>query len=534
MSKFAKLIRNPRQFLLDSKVWRRALLAPRHVSFFAARSAGFPPTQVSHEWERSLIERIAALVPVLLVPDDSEAGGDWIAVRRMDQQRLTQAIAALADPTWQVQLYGARNANFAVTPHRLFALDDFLTKQKHVTAAFEQTLDGRPQQVQLRFEFWEDNGQHLTSPRRNPIARRLSKHVVDDLGLFKPGRPRHVQELIRHPLPTTCQFDIDVVYTWVNHRDPEWRRMYARAVGDLSIASSQDDGRSLDRFLSRDELKYSLRSVAAFAPWVRRIHIVSNCAPPPWLKMDHPKIRWVDHADILPAAVLPTFSSHAIEARLHHVPGLSDHFLYFNDDFFLGRPTTPEDFFFSNGIAKSFTEEYGAVNGVVNANDPDYLNAARNGQRLLEQRFQRTATALHKHTPYALNRVVLREMEEAFPEAYHRTIHSAFRSLDDISTVSFMYHHYAYLTGRAQYCTRNAVLLKQASTNYLTRMLELVDGSRVALSICVNDGQGSADDSHWNRHVKGFLDAMYGEPCEFEQTANAEAERSLAHDPIHA
>lgn len=516
MSKFAKLVRNPRKFLVDSRLRRAALLATEHLRFSSARRpAPVEPSQSSDDWQAALLNFIAAQVPVLLVPEQEAGTGVRVGVRRMDQQRLTKALSELATNRLTLSLRGTKNNRFSVHPRRLFGLDSFLTRQKSFTVHFQQSHEGQALKTKLSFEFWENNDLHWSAPRRNPVARRVSAHTVEAEQLFQPGRPRDVRELTAFPLPTFNSLEIDVVYTWVNHQDPHWRKLYAQAVGNEAVAQ-EDDATSFDRFLSRDELRYSIRSIAQHAPWVRRIHIVSNCAPPPWLDVSHPKIRWVAHSQIFDAECLPTFSSHAIEARLQHIPDLAEHFLYFNDDFLLTRSASPSDFFFPNGVSKSFTEEYGVVNGAPHRDDPDYMNAARNGQRLIEQQFGRTPTALHKHTPYALRRSVLLEMERTFPEAYERTVRGKFRSITDISTVSFLYHHYAYLTGRSFYAARDAVLLKPTQAKYVDQMLRLVDGTLKPLSVCVNDGQGSAHDTHWDQHTRAFLEALFGTPCEFE------------------
>ena len=66
---------------------------------------------------------------------------------------------------------------------------------------------------------------------------------------------------------------------------------------------------------------------------------------PDWLDTAHPQIEIVDHRAIFPdRRFLPTFNSCVIETFLHRIPGLSSHYLYFNDDMFLGRPVVPEDF----------------------------------------------------------------------------------------------------------------------------------------------------------------------------------------------
>lgn len=513
MSKIQKLIANPRKFILDSKVRRRTLLATALVkSQFRPRLA----KEMRDDSEAPLEgvrRRVLETVPAVLVP--AGEGQKRIGVRREDQQLLVDALVAAVQSTDDtLEVRAPRKQKFVLTPRRLFALDDFLTRQRHFSLT---SVAGASGLDALHFEFWEDNLTHYTAPRRNPASRRIAMHTVEEEQLFKVGAPRDVSELLPYPLPTECLMEVDVVYTWVNHADSDWRELYRHATGSEYGSARGDDASSLDRFVSRDELRYSLRSIAEFAPWVRKIHIVTNCAPPDWLKTDHPRLNWVRHEDVFPASALPTFNSHAIEARLQHVPGLAEHFIYFNDDVLLARATTRDDFFLSNGVTRSFMEEYGVVLGSISTAEPDYMNAARNGQALIGEKFGRTPTVLHKHTPHVLNRDVLLEMEAVFDEAYSRTVHSQFRSMSDISTVSFLYHHYSYLTGKALPSACNATLLRSGSTGYLGRMLKLVDGDQSTFSVCVNDGGGSTDDAAWDQHVRGFLSAMFPSPCEFER-----------------
>ena len=100
------------------------------------------------------------------------------------------------------------------------------------------------------------------------------------------------------------------------------------------------------RFQDNNELLYSLRSVSKYAPWLRRIYLVTNGQVPAWLNTSHPRIRLVRHEQIFAnRSHLPTFSSPAIESHLHRIPGLSRRFIYFNDDFMLMRRVYPSDFF---------------------------------------------------------------------------------------------------------------------------------------------------------------------------------------------
>ena len=91
--------------------------------------------------------------------------------------------------------------------------------------------------------------------------------------------------------------------------------------------------------------RYSIRSLEANAPWIHHIYIVTNGQIPSWLDLSNPKISVVFHKDIFRVPhSLPTFSSPAIELNLHHIPHLSDYFIYFNDDVFLGQPVHLSDF----------------------------------------------------------------------------------------------------------------------------------------------------------------------------------------------
>ena len=101
-----------------------------------------------------------------------------------------------------------------------------------------------------------------------------------------------------------------------------------------------------------DELKYALRSVHMFAPWIRRIFIATDSPAPAWLAT-HPKVTLVrSHEHFADPTVLPTHNSMAVESQLHHIEGLSEHFLYSNDDMFFARPLSPELFFTAGGITR--------------------------------------------------------------------------------------------------------------------------------------------------------------------------------------
>src|SRR5690606_29387339 len=112
---------------------------------------------------------------------------------------------------------------------------------------------------------------------------------------------------------------------------PAWQaRREERLTGRTGTAATASSSGTA-RYRSRDELRWAMRSVHLFAPWVRRLHLVTAGQAPEWLDTSHEQVALVDHRDIFPADALPTFNSHAIESRLQHVPDLAEHFLYLND-----------------------------------------------------------------------------------------------------------------------------------------------------------------------------------------------------------
>lgn len=132
---------------------------------------------------------------------------------------------------------------------------------------------------------------------------------------------------------------IDFVITWVDGNDPVWQAEKAKyqqkKVGDTRA----------NRYRDWDFLRYWFRGIEQNAPWVERIYFVTWGHLPPWLDLDNPKLRVVKHSEFIPAEYLPTFSCRPIELNLHRIPGLSEKFVYFNDDMFLLKPVKESEFF---------------------------------------------------------------------------------------------------------------------------------------------------------------------------------------------
>ena len=132
---------------------------------------------------------------------------------------------------------------------------------------------------------------------------------------------------------------IDFVIPWVDGKDEEWRKK------KNSYLVAQGEDASDNRYREWENLQYWFRGVEKFAPWVNKIHFITEGHLPKWLNENHPKLHIVRHEDYIPGEYLPVFSANPIELNMHRIEGLSEKFVYFNDDLFLTGEVQPEDFF---------------------------------------------------------------------------------------------------------------------------------------------------------------------------------------------
>ncbi len=138
---------------------------------------------------------------------------------------------------------------------------------------------------------------------------------------------------------------IDFVIAWVDGGDPRWQERKAAYTGTGSADEREE------RYRDWGLTRFWFRGVAQFAPWVRKIHFICDQEPPEWLNLQNEKLVIVRHEDFLPDEYRPCFSSHPIELNMHRIKGLSEQFVYFNDDMFL-LAETGEDLFFRHGLPR--------------------------------------------------------------------------------------------------------------------------------------------------------------------------------------
>lgn len=377
-------------------------------------------------------------------------------------------------------------------------------------------------------EFWAEENGELVAPRPNrvmtqtPVAaercwapQRLFSPLPD---AYSSGHARTFPEFTA-ALPEDHHFPIDVVYTWVDDSDPVWRASKDRARRALVSRSQHglhEQAANDARYISRDELRYSLRSLHQYAPWVRNIYLVTAGQRPAWLDTTFPGLRVVDHREIFsdPGA-LPTFNSHAIESQLHHIDGLSEHFLYLNDDVFLGRPVQPGHFFHPNGLSKFFTSKALIPPGTVTSQDLPVNAAGKNSRGLIAQQFGTVISQKMKHTPHALRRSVLAEIEQVYAQAHRSTQNSRFRSPHDVPITSSLHHYHAYHSARAT-AGELRYLYVDLADELAGRRLNGLLARRNFDTFCVNDTVVPEDRDAQARMLDTFLTSYFPVPSPYE------------------
>ena len=147
-------------------------------------------------------------------------------------------------------------------------------------------------------------------------------------------------------------FPVDAVITWVDGNDKQHKAKRLK-YGCDAIFNADDVGGNT-RFASVGEIFYCIASIYRFAPWINKIYVVTDEQDPQvgeFLKKYFPgrdiPIEIVDHKVIFKGyeQYLPTFNSISIETMTWRIPGISEHYIEFNDDFILTAPTEVDDFF---------------------------------------------------------------------------------------------------------------------------------------------------------------------------------------------
>ncbi len=324
---------------------------------------------------------------------------------------------------------------------------------------------------------------------------------------------------------------IDAVYLWRDARDPVWLSARAEALAALSVearrACNEPDLRWLDVQRSGSQLellRWSLRSLALHFKVLGRVYIVSDTVPPAWVRTDFPRLVWIPVKDLVrEPCPSPSFSSQAIESFLYRIPGLSERFIYLNDDFFLSRDVDESVFFRGENIVVR-TGRAVAPKGSPDPSESGDTSALRNSNRLLDRHFVAERRLTLKHRPYPLTRTLFSEAESRFEDAFRSTRSHPFRSVRTFALHSCLVPYMAIYEGRG--CLSMPNLFRKDMIHWSNDLAGNERAFRRIASSCLGDYgfclQGNGELEFSVEACAQFEELMretYPEPSVFEWSA---------------
>ena len=323
--------------------------------------------------------------------------------------------------------------------------------------------------------------------------------------------------------------NIDFVVLWVDSNDPKWQKDYARYSPKAKF------GKDKARFRDHDTFRYWFRAVETYAPWVHKVFLVTNGKFPDWINRNCPKLELVEHAEYIPKEYLPTFNSAVIETFLNRIKGLSEHFVYFNDDLFLNKSVKPE-YYFKNGLPCDTNQE-------TCFNVPIYTKEDRFGITitqlttigLLNRHFNRWKTVLQSpkrwfgphlgikgllmscilakqrlfigfsnyHTEHAFLKSTIDEVWEKEGDFLSETS-TRFRT--DVSVNQYIFRYWQFASNRFYPMRRSRAFFFLFNKGVL-KDLEKTMMKEECISICLNDSVFCNEEDY--EYLKGTLPALF-------------------------
>ncbi len=329
---------------------------------------------------------------------------------------------------------------------------------------------------------------------------------------------------------------IDFVISWVDGQDREWKAIKKLYQTELKGVDDREV-----RYRDWDILRYWFRGVEEFAPWVGKIHFVTWGHIPNWLDVENPKINIVNHRDILAEEFLPTFNSNAIELNLHRIPGLSQCFVYFNDDVFLTGKVCPEDFFIKGlpcdmlALQPVVVKPDNTLMAQIYLNNmivlSKYFNKRKNilsqpqgyfklgyplryvFYNLLELSFPLFTGMMTLHGPAPLRKKTYDQLWEKEKEVLAATCRRRFRSGEDVN--QYLFREWQKLSGKfyAKNVGKNFGYFELADMNdKLTKAIK----KKKFRSICINDTRDKIDIEKVKKELGQAFEEVLPDKSRFE------------------
>lgn len=289
--------------------------------------------------------------------------------------------------------------------------------------------------------------------------------------------------------------NIDLVIPMVFPQDADWLSDYRRYHGDDACANV--------RFRSWETEELLVRCCMKYMPWLRTIHILlaRESQVQPWMSR-YDKVHIAFHRDFIPEKYLPCFSSPCIEMFLGRIPGLSERFVYANDDMFPLSPLQPSDFFLDGRPCVHFKEKL--FPDVPNIFHRKCLNQQNMIGRPFGKHYVRTwLTTGHSYAP------ILRSACEAVWQRHGEEIE---RWMSPLVRNEHSFNQYIYLLYQhfAGLDIDHSPRMQYADEDTPTADLPALINDPMAGVVCLNDNEAIAD---WESRAKLVRETITAKLC---------------------
>lgn len=339
---------------------------------------------------------------------------------------------------------------------------------------------------------------------------------------------------------------IDFVLPWVDPNDEQWKKKRKAFNRDYSISSNSEA-----RFRDFDTLKFVFRSIEKNCPWFNKIYLITEGHRPKWLNVDNPKIVVISHEELyFRKEHLPVFNSSSIEMNLPNIKGLSEKFVYMNDDMILLNEIKM-DRFFRDGkpvdyISSSFIKR-GRIFERLKG-ESIWVNSLNNNLRLINKNyktealdnhflFDKSYSSLdklnnfiskyllkefiwigHWHHPQPYLKQTLIIVHQAYTTEMEKSSSNRFRAKNDLTHYLFRYWH--LINGEFYPEKNNDDYIKNIKTieDIVLTIDEIKDNHNIKF-LCLNDHEEmeSSQQELILEKIQEFLESKFREKSSFEK-----------------
>ncbi len=329
---------------------------------------------------------------------------------------------------------------------------------------------------------------------------------------------------------------IDIVLPWVNGNDLYWkeqRDFYSGQIKDEKI-------NGVIRYRDWDNLQYIFRGIAENMPWVNKVHLVTYGHLPNWLNPSYSKLNIVKHEDFIPSEFLPTFNSHVIELHMHKIKGLTEHFIYFNDDIFILDKLGQSDFF-THGLPNDMAVEVPITskissnifshflinnNSLLNKNHPKKEVVKRNFAKfyslnykslliknILLGHFNNFSGFYHPHLTQSFLKATFFEVWEKEHQYLKKVSENKFRNYMDVN--QYLMREWQLVNGRFE--PKNIDELgRYFNITDDTKEIERHIKGKKSKIMCLNDNGHVINFALTQKAINAAFEEVYPQKCDFE------------------